>query len=179
MRNIIFFTVLLGLVVFAVPAYAPPIAKDVNVINEPTVHVGSSVEVNAYQAGEWTVNVETAAKAMKEFTGNLEVADGWVQVYQVPSGKRFVLTDIYFNQRIYGAWINTISLNRNTSDYDCGIGSNHVMITHILGLDGSERNQVFFPLQTGYEFVAGERICIAQSGGGLIFYNLSGYETDL
>jgi hypothetical protein len=139
-------------------------------VNEPSV--------NAYQAGEWSVNVENEAKAVKTFTGKLEVADGWVQVYQVPSGKRLVLTDIYFNQQTFGGWLNTISLNRNASVDACGIGTTSLMITNVLGLDRRERNQVFFPLRTGYEFVEGERICLAQSGGGLIFYNLTGYETD-
>ena len=152
---------------------------DANIVNEPTVHVGSSVDVNAYQAGEWSVNVDTMTKAIKEFTGQFQSTDGWVQVYQVPSGKRFVLTDIYFNQGTFGDWLNTILLNRNSSANECGIGTTSFMKTHVLGLERGERNQVFFPLQTGYEFVEGERICVAQSGGGRIFYNLSGYETNL
>lgn len=168
---------------------AAPSAKDVNVVNtpnvnativnEPTVNVGGSVDVNAHQAGEWSVNVENAANAIKTFTGQLEVADGWVQVYQVPSGKRFVLTDIYFNQGLFGDWLNSVLINRNSSAVECGIGTTFLMKMHVRGLEGHELNYVFFPLQTGYEFVEGERICVAQSGGGNIFYNLSGYETDL
>jgi len=158
---------------------------DVNasVVNEPTVHVGSSVDVNAFQAGEWSVNVETMAKTLKEFTGNLQSTDGWVEVYQVPSSKRFILTDIFLNQRTFGAFNNAISLNRNDSVTECGIGSTSFMQTHTTGPETSDNTQVnrqvFYPLSTGYEFVEGERICIAQSGGGLIFYNLSGYETDM
>ncbi|MFN2108343.1 MAG: hypothetical protein ACK2UI_01655 [Anaerolineae bacterium] len=178
-------------------AQAAPPEKDVNVVNtpdvnvvntpnvnasivnEPTVHVGSSVDVNSYQAGEWFVNVDNGAKAIKTFTGQLQSTDGWVEVYQVPSGKRLVLTDIYFNQGTYGDYLNAVSLNRNSSADACGIGSNFLMKMHVRGLDGHDINYVFFPLQTGYEFVEGERICVAQSGGGLIFYNLSGYETDM
>lgn len=150
---------------------------DAAIVNEPTVHVGSSVDVNAHQAGEWNLSVSEAARDLREFTGNFEPADGWVEIYQVPDGKRFVLTDIYFNQRVFGSWLNTISLNRNPAENVCGIGSNTFMFTHLLGLDAGERNQVHFPLQSGYEFTAGERICVAQSGGGLIFYNLSGFES--
>ena len=46
MRKIISLTVVLILVVFAIPAHADPKPKDVNatVVNEPTVHVGSMPE---------------------------------------------------------------------------------------------------------------------------------------
>lgn len=152
---------------------------DANIVNEPTVHVGSSVDVNAHQAGEWSVSVENTAKAIKTFTGQLVVADGWVQVYQVPSGKRLVLTDIYLNQGTFGGWLNAVLLNRNSSANECGIGTSSLMKMHVRGLDGHDINYAFFTLQTGFEFVEGERICVAQSGGGNIFYNLSGYESDL
>jgi len=49
MRKIIPFAVLLGLVVFAVPAYAPPPSREVVVVNEPTVHVGTMPVVEPVQ----------------------------------------------------------------------------------------------------------------------------------
>ena len=151
---------------------------DAAITNQPTVHIGSSVDVNAYQAGEWSLSVASATRDLREFTGNFGSADGWIEVFQVPEGRRFILTDIYLNQRIYGAWHNTVSLNRNAASNVCGVGSSTFMYTHLLGLQAGERNQVHYPLKSGYEFTSGERICVAQSGGGLIFYNLSGFEVD-
>jgi len=193
MRKVIPFIVLLGLVVFAGPAYAPPASRDVNVVNEPTVHVGTMPDVNidgdvnvvnepnvnAYQAGKWSVNIESATKTMKEFSDVYPGGSGFRQVYQVPTGKRFILTDVYFNQMAYGPYSNVITLDRNDSETACGIGTNYVLWIDLSGPEGSDSYRVFLPLQTGYEFIEGERICLAISGGGNIFYNLSGYETDL
>ena len=150
-----------------------------SIVNEPTVHVGSSVDVNAYQAGEWSVNVNNAANDNKEFTGRVEPTDPWLEVYQVPSGKRFVLTDIYLRQNVYSSFTNTVSLNRNDSSTECGIGTTTFLYATVRGADGHDIDYFSLPLQTGYEFVEGERICVATNGGGRIFYNLSGYETDL
>ena len=153
-------------------------AVDAAVTNEPTVHVGSSVVVDAYQAGEWVLTVESAGTSLKEFTGNIQSTDGWVEVYQVPEGKRLVVTDINLNQRTYGSWLNTVQLNRNREVNPCGIGTTTFKYVHLIGLEDGGPNQVHYPLATGYEFTEGERICIAQSGGGLVFYNLSGYEVE-
>ncbi|NND45656.1 MAG: hypothetical protein HKN58_10055 [Xanthomonadales bacterium] len=151
---------------------------DAAIVNEPTVQVGNTVDVNAYQAGDWNLTVGETPRDFVELTGHFRDTDGWVEIYQVPAGRRLVITDIYFIQRTYGGWINTISLNRNHESSACGIGSTTFMFTQLLGLTAGERNQVHFPLRTGYEFTSGERICVAQSGGGLIFHNLSGFETD-
>jgi hypothetical protein len=148
---------------------APDKTVSVNVINTPDVNVANSP----------SVIITDDARPIRTLTGSIASTDGWVQVYQVPEGKRFVLSDIYFHQRTYGDFLNTVSLNRNGSGIACGIGSTTLMHTHVLGLERGERDQVFFPLQAGYEFNEGERVCLAQTGGGLIFFNLTGYETDL
>lgn len=46
MRKIMFLSVLVCLVVFIMPTYAENTPKDVNVVNEPTVHVETMPEVN-------------------------------------------------------------------------------------------------------------------------------------
>ena len=150
----------------------PPGGMDVSVVNEPNV--------NAYQAGEWSVNIGSSTKTMKRFFSPFPADSTWVQVCQVPSGKRLVLTDIFFNQTAAGDNNNAILLRRNFDADECNVASeDHFLQINLSGPDGSDNYRIFLPLQTGYEFEAGERICLSSSGGGNIFYNLSGYETDL
>jgi hypothetical protein len=171
------------LIALALPAFAQldqpaSKARNVNVVNEPFVKVRGPVEVDAYQAGEWYLEIGEVAKELKHLTGHFTVDDGWMEVYEVLTGKRLVLTDIYFLQRTYGDWHNTISLFTNSTN-ECGIGGSSLMYVKVRGAETTEQDFVHFPLSTGYEINEGTKICVAQSGGGLIFYNLSGYETDM
>ena len=167
-----------ALPVFAQSDLAAEKAKDVNVVNEPFVKVREPVEVDAYQAGEWVLEVGEVAKDLKYLTGNFDVDDGWVEVYEVPTGKRLVLTDIYFLQRTYGSFLNTVSLFINSTN-ECGIGGSALMYVRVRGAEAVEQDYTHFPLSTGFEINEGTKICVAQSGGGLMFYNLSGYEMDM
>ena len=153
--------------------------KDVKVVNTPEVNVVNTPDVNAYQAGEWSLNVDTAAKEFKQLYGRFIPTDGWVEVYQVPSGKQVVVTDIYLRQLILNSSSNLVSLMRGSSSNNCGTGGKNVIGARVNGGDGHEFNYFSLSLQTGYEFVEGQKICVATNGFGVIEYNLSGYETDL
>jgi len=73
MRKIMLLTVLLCLVVFAVPSNAG--TKDVNVANEPTVHVGTMPDVNI--GNEPTVNLgNTANVNVLNETLQVELSNG-------------------------------------------------------------------------------------------------------
>jgi hypothetical protein len=153
--------------------------KDVKVVNTPEVNVANTPDVNAYQAGEWSLNVDTAAKEFKQLYGRFRPTDGWVEVYQVPSGKQVVVTDIYLRQLTLNSSSNLVSLMRGSSSNECGTGGRNVIGARVNGGDGHEFNYFSLSLQTGYEFVEGQKICIATNGFGVIEYNISGYETDL
>ena len=125
------------------------------------------------------MNIGSATKTMKYFWDTFGIGDGWFEVYQVPSGKRFVLTDVFFNRTDSGTPDNAITLHRNSPDDACGVGMTRVLWINLRGTASTANGLVFLPHQTGYEFSENERICLATSGGGTIFYNLSGYETDM
>jgi len=121
MRKILLFTVLLGLVVFAAPAYAPPPSKDVIVVNEPGVNVvndssnpvpveGSvdvtnqvqvtgDVEINNTELNPVPVRVanETTFQPWREMF-DLELEAGqtsrMVPFPAIPAGKRLVIESV-------------------------------------------------------------------------------------
>ena len=83
MKKLILLTALLCLVVFAVSVQADPKPKDVNIVNQPTVYLGDTADVNVLNE-PLQVEVNSSEREPFQTEGSLTLKDNeyWMQIHE-------------------------------------------------------------------------------------------------